>query len=80
MFISSQTYEGLKITVHSVIELVTFLIMHKVSYVLTERFCQDPLENYFASNVLLELAKITHPSMTLAIMTIPSETKKYSNQ
>ena len=21
--------------------------MHKVSYVLTERFCQDPLENYF---------------------------------
>ena len=28
MFISSQTYEGLKITVHSVIELVTFLIMH----------------------------------------------------
>ena len=47
MFISSQTYEGLKITVHSVIELVTFLIMHKVSYLLTERFCQDPLENYF---------------------------------
>ena len=47
MFISSQTYEGLKITVHSVIELVTFLIMHKVSYVLTERFGQDPLENYF---------------------------------
>ena len=45
MFISSQTYEGLKITVHSVIELVKFLIMHKVSYVLTERFCQDPLEN-----------------------------------
>ena len=47
MFVSSQTYEGLKITVHSVIEFVTFLIMHKVSYVLTERFCQDPLENYF---------------------------------
>ena len=47
MFISSQTYEGVKITVHSVIELVKFLIMHKVSYVLTERFCQDPLENYF---------------------------------
>ena len=47
MFISSQTYEGLKITVHSVIELVKFLIKDKVSYVLTERFCQDPLENYF---------------------------------
>ena len=47
MFMSSQTYEGLKITVHSVIELVKFLIMHKVLYMLTERFCQDPLENYF---------------------------------
>ena len=47
MFISLQTYEGVKINVHSVIDLVKFLIMHKVSYVLTERFCQDPLENYF---------------------------------
>ena len=56
MFISSQTYEALKITVHSVIEHKKFLIMHKVSYVLTE------------------------PSMTLAIITVQSETKKYSNQ
>ena len=60
-----QTYEGLKITVHSVIELVKFLIMHKVSYVLVERFCQDPLENYFgkqrSSGALL-------PSMTSAII------------
>ena len=47
MFISSQTYEDLKITVHSVIELLKFLIMYKVSCVLTERFCQYPLENYF---------------------------------
>ena len=37
----------MKITVHSVIELVMFLVTHKVSYVLTERFWQDPLENYF---------------------------------
>ena len=47
MFLSSQTYEGVKITVHSVVELVKFLIIHKVSYVLPERFCQDPSENYF---------------------------------
>ena len=38
---------NLKIIVHSVIELVKFLIMHKVLYVLTERFRQDSLENYF---------------------------------
>ena len=47
MFISSQTYEGLKITVHSDIEFVNFLIMYKVSYMLTEIFCQYPLEDYF---------------------------------
>ena len=29
MFISLQTYEGLKINVHSVIELAQFLIVHK---------------------------------------------------
>ena len=47
MFLSWQTYEGLKITVHSIIELVKFLLNHQVEYVLTECFCQDPLENYF---------------------------------
>ena len=47
MFISWQTYEGLKITVNSIIEVVQFLLQHEVNYVLTERFCQDPLENYF---------------------------------
>ena len=47
MFILSQTYEGLKITVNSIIEATQFLLQHQVKYVLTERFCQDPLENYF---------------------------------
>ena len=47
MFISWQTFEGLKITVHSIIEAVKFLLQLHVKYVLTERFCQDPLENYF---------------------------------
>ena len=47
MFISWQTFEGLKITVHLIIEAVKFLLQHHVKYVLTERLCQDPLENYF---------------------------------
>ena len=47
MFISWQTWEGIQITVHSIIEAVQFLLQHGVKYVLTERFCQDPLENYF---------------------------------
>ena len=47
MFISWQTFEGQKITVHSIIEAAKFLLQLHVKYVLTERFCQDPLENYF---------------------------------
>ena len=48
MFITWQTLECLKITVNSVVELVKFLINNNVSYVLTERFCKDPLENYLS--------------------------------
>lgn len=47
MFISSQTHEGIKITSLSIIEVVPYLLQQGFEYVLTERFCQDPLENYF---------------------------------
>ena len=39
--------KGIEITVYSVVELVKYLLSRGVPYVLTERFCQDPLENYF---------------------------------
>ena len=47
MFISWQTYEGLQVTVHSFKEVVKCLLESGVKYVLSERFCQDALENYF---------------------------------
>ena len=47
MFISLQTYEGIQITVHSFIEVCRFLLEQGVPYILSERFCQDDLENYF---------------------------------
>jgi len=47
MFISWQTYEGIQLSVKSLIHSVKFLLNNGVSYVLTERFCQDDLENYF---------------------------------
>ena len=47
MFLSWQLYEGIKITVYSLIEVIRYLLNQGVSYILTERFCQDPLENYF---------------------------------
>ena len=62
LFISSQTYEGLKITVNSVIEATQVLLQHQVKYLLTESFCQDPLENYFGRQKSLGLRK-DNPSM-----------------
>ena len=47
MFISYQTYESISMSVFSLKESVTFLLKNGVKYVLSERFCQDDLENYF---------------------------------
>ena len=47
MFISWQTHEGQKITVYSLIEAVKFLLQEGMEYVLSEKFCQDPCEEYF---------------------------------
>ena len=47
MFLSLQTYKGLQITVHSLIEAVKFLLSEGMEFVLSERFCQALLEEYF---------------------------------
>ena len=60
--VGQQTYEGLKISVNSIIEATQFLLWHQVKYVLTERFCQDPLENWFGRQRSLG-SKKDNPSM-----------------
>ena len=62
MFISWQIYEGLTISGNSVVEATQFLLGHQVKYVLTERFCQDPLENLFGRQRSLRSRK-DNPSM-----------------
>ncbi len=47
MFISHQTYQGLKITVYSLIGITKFLLSAGMKFVLSEKFCQDALEEYF---------------------------------
>lgn len=47
MFILWQTHEGFQLTVYSAIEATQFLLQEGVEFVLTERFCQDSLEEYF---------------------------------
>ena len=49
MFLSWQTYEALMITTYSVIGAVQFLLQEGFTNVLTERFCQDPVEEYFGN-------------------------------
>ena len=49
MFISWHTYKGLQITSLAAIEATKFLLTKGVEYVLTERFCQDPVEEYFGN-------------------------------
>ena len=62
MIISWQTYEGLKLSVNSIIEATQFLLWHQVKYALTERFCKSPLENWFGRQRSLESRK-DNPSM-----------------
>ena len=47
MFLSMQTYDGLKISVFSHVEAIKFLLENGFKYVLSERFMQDVLEDYF---------------------------------
>ena len=53
MFLSWQTYEGLKITSYSLIEATKFLLNQGFEFVLTERFCQDVVEEYFGQQCAL---------------------------
>ena len=47
MFLSSQAYEGFKITIYSHVEAIQFLLGEGFQYVLSARFMQDVLEDYF---------------------------------
>ena len=81
MFISWQIYEGLTISGNSVVEATQFLLGHQVKYVLTERFGQDPLENWFGrQRSRYGRGKIIQVWLTLDITIILLETKKMSNQ
>lgn len=49
MCISWQTYEGFQMTTFFAIEATKFLLEEGMEFVLTERFCQDPVEEYFGN-------------------------------
>ena len=47
MFISQQTYERLQITAKSAVDLSRYLLSSGMKFVLTEKFNQDVVEEYF---------------------------------
>ena len=53
MFESWQSHEGVQITMHSLVEATKFLLSQGMEYVLSQRFCQDPVEEYFGSQRIL---------------------------
>ena len=46
MFLSHQTFEGMKISIYSMIALTKFLLGAGLKFVSTNHFCQDPVEQY----------------------------------
>ena len=54
MFLPIETYEGLKMTTYAVIECVNFLLGEGMEHLLTERFCQYPIEEDFGHQRMLD--------------------------
>ena len=46
-------YEGLQTTTLDAIEATKFLLSEGFDFALTERFCQDPVEEYFGNQIKL---------------------------
>ena len=47
MFNAWQTYEGLKLITYSLVDVTKLLLRSGARYILTNRFCQDPVKEYF---------------------------------
>ncbi|KAK7112467.1 hypothetical protein V1264_011920 [Littorina saxatilis] len=47
MFLTHQTYRGLVMTVRAFIGVTRFLLANGVSFILSNKFCQDPIEEHF---------------------------------
>lgn len=47
MFLTHQTYKGLVMTVNAFVEVCQYLLQNGVQFVLSNKLCQDPLEEHF---------------------------------
>ena len=79
MFISWQTFEGLKIIVQSIIEAVKFLLQHHVKF-FDLGFFKIHLKNTLVSRERSVLEKITHVFVILDLIIIPTEIRRFLDQ
>jgi hypothetical protein len=81
MFLSTQTYEGLKISIYFHIEGIQFLLAQGYQYVLSERFMQDVIEETtLGTNEQKVDGQITGQPSNLVIMTSLSQHKGILHQ
>eukprot|EP00794_Sanderia_malayensis_P001655 gene1655-1842_t len=62
MFLSQQTYNGIKVTVRSLVECTKYLLQNGLQYVLSSKFNQDPLEQHFGRHRMLA-RRSTNPTV-----------------
>ena len=74
MFVSLQTYHCIQITVRSTVKAVRLFFQNGCIFILTERLCQDTVEEYFGSekqmgrrNDNLDMAKFSYNNNTTRI-------------
>ena len=80
IFISWQSYEGLQITVFSLKEVCKFLLQQGIPYILSEKFCQVDLENYFGKQRAICRRCDIQLFVILVIMTVQSSHSFQCNQ
>ena len=76
MFLSQQTYEGLKISAYSYVEAIQFLLSKGFQYVLPERFMQDVLEDVLVIKGAKAEGLITPQRSSLVTMTLQLQHKE----
>ncbi|XP_011680559.1 uncharacterized protein LOC100893587 [Strongylocentrotus purpuratus] len=85
--ISKETRDGLRITVNSFVELTKELLVEEgVQYVLSEKFSQDPIEEYFSkqrgaggSNDNPTIQQVANNMLTLQVAGAAVKASKYGN-
>ena len=69
MFLSLQTFNGLRMSARSLIQVTKFLLSEGFEFVLTEKFYQDDVEEYFGYQRAQGRRVITQLQQNLVIMT-----------